>query len=192
MQHPLAVAPPQSAARIVVVVGLVGKLVMVAMEGDPVDRSALTGQGPHHHEDSLKPPRHFKAAVCHQAMEAQGDPQHGGPIQNPEGNDALPAPKLWQQRNGGQHMHGHHEGGGAPFQLALLARQGVSGGHHRRAHAQLAFGGGGCRSGCDQGDLHGPNPSVAAANRSLRAVGWRNECRRELHDVANSTDFRRR
>ena len=175
-----------------VIVGLVGELVVVAVQGHPVDRSALASQGAHHNEHPLKPAGNLETPVGHQAVQAQGHPQHGGPIQNPEGDDALPAPELRQQCNCGQHMHRQHEGGRASFELALLAGQGVSRGHHRRAHAQLAFGSGGCRSGCNQGDLHEPNPSSAAVNRSLRAVGWRNECRRAKHDVANQTDSKRR
>ncbi len=96
VEHPLAVTPPQPPPCIVMIIGLIGKAVMVAMQSHPINRSALAGQGAHHHENPLKPAGHFKAAVRHKPMQAQGDAKHGHPIQNAEGNQTLPAPKAWE------------------------------------------------------------------------------------------------
>ena len=150
MQHPLAMAPPQAPTSVVVIVGLVRVLVVMAMQRHPVDRSALAGQGAHHHQHAFQPAGNLEAAVGHQAMQAEGDAQNSCPVENAEGDRALPAPKARQQSHGGQHVHHHHEGGGAAFELALSARQAFTGRHHRCAHAQFAGGACVCRSAGNQ------------------------------------------
>ena len=59
----------------------------------------------------------------HQAVQAQGYPQHGGPVEGGEGEYALPTPKARQQGKHGTHMHRQHEQSRASFQLALAGRQ---------------------------------------------------------------------
>lgn len=66
--------PPEAAGRVVVVVGLVGKLVVVAMQAHPLDRAALAGQGAHQHQHALHPFGSDEAAVGHEAMQAEGHP----------------------------------------------------------------------------------------------------------------------
>jgi hypothetical protein len=68
VQHPLAVRPPQAAGRIVVVVGLVGELVVMAMQPHPFDGPALAGQCAHEHQQPLKPFRGNEAAVGDQPV----------------------------------------------------------------------------------------------------------------------------
>ena len=64
------------------------------------------------------PVERFKAST---PVQAQGHPQHRGPVENAECDQALPAPEPWQQGDSGQHMHRNHEGGGARLEFALLA-----------------------------------------------------------------------
>ena len=51
VQHPAAVGPPEAAAGIVVVVGLIGKFVVVAVQSHPFQGPCLAGQGAHQHQD---------------------------------------------------------------------------------------------------------------------------------------------
>ena len=153
VEHPFAVAPPEPPSGVVVIVGLVGELVVVTVQGDPVDGTALGRQGSHQHQHPFQPTGHLKAAMGHEAVQAEGDPKHCCPVEDDEGDHALPAPELREQRHGGEDMHREHERCGAALQLALLPRQPFSGSHHRSADAQFAFGCGGWRGGGDQGLL---------------------------------------
>ena len=146
VEHPFAVGPPQASAGVVVIVGLIGKLVVVAVQTHPLHRPALAAEGAHHDQHPFEPFRGFKAAVGHQPVQAQGHPQHGHPIQDAKGHQALPAPEARQQRKDGAHMHRQHEQGRAHFQLALTGRQ------WRPAAVeplvQIICNGCGCRRGC--------------------------------------------
>ncbi len=138
VQHPLAVAPPESATGIVMIGDLIGETVVVAMQSHPFNRTALAGQGSHEHQHALNPHRDDEAAVGDQAMQSERDPQHGHPVQNPEGHKALPAPEPWQQGDRCKDMHHQHEAGGSPLDASLPRRQWTAGGHHRRPLPKLA------------------------------------------------------
>ena len=126
VQHPVAVGPPQAPGRVVVVVGLVGVLVVVAVQSHPFDRAALAGQGSHQHQEVLQPQRGTEAAVGQHPVQPQGHPQHGGPIEHRQHHHGLPAPEARQQGKHRPHVHRQHETGGAPLEFALAARQGLA------------------------------------------------------------------
>ena len=121
MQHPFAVAPPETASGVVVVFGLVRETVVVSVQSDPLNWAALAGQGAHDHQDTFKPNGHNQAAVSYQTVQSEGDPQNGDPVEDTEGNNRTPAPELGEQSNGCQDVVDQHEAGGAPFDLALTS-----------------------------------------------------------------------
>ena len=135
VEHPLAVGPPEAPGGVVVVVGLVGKLVVVAVQPHPFDRAALAGQGTHQHQHPLHPAGRHETAVGHQPVQSQGHADHGDPVQQAQGHDRLPAPELGQQGKDCRHMHGQHEAGGAALDFALLAPQGFAGDDQGGPHA---------------------------------------------------------
>ena len=55
MKHPFAVAPPEAATGVVVIIGLVGEAMVMAVERNPFDWTALAGKGAHEHQGFLKP-----------------------------------------------------------------------------------------------------------------------------------------
>ena len=163
MEHPFAVAPPQPTSCIVVIDRLIGEPVVVAMQANPLNRSALAGQRPHQHQDALHPDRYHQAAVGHQTVQAQGDAEDGHPIEDRKGRHALPAPEPGQQRHGGQHMVHQHEAGGPHFQFPLLGRKGLTRSRDRRALPQLAG------IGCLRGNQSiAPERSGPRIQRNLR------------------------
>ena len=142
VQHPGTVGPPQAAGGVVVIVGLIGKAVVVAVQPHPLDRTALAGQGPHQHKEPLQPPGRHKAAMGQHAMQPQGDAEHGDPVKNRQGHQGLPAPKTRQKGEYGTHVHDQHEAGGAELVSALLRGQGLSPQGYRLTHADLLPGAG--------------------------------------------------
>jgi hypothetical protein len=97
------------------VCGLIGEAVVMAVKPNPFDRSALASERAHNHQHAFQPNRNHKAAVRYQTVQSEGDPQNGHPIQNTEGNNRLPAPKLREQGHGGQDVIHQHEAGGSCF-----------------------------------------------------------------------------
>ena len=134
MQHPFAVGPPQAPGGVMVVVGLVGEEMMVAVQAHPFDRSALAGQRSHQHQGSLQPAGRLEGAMGHQPVQAKSDPQNGGPVQNRQDDHPLKAPEARQQGRHGSPMQGHHEGGAAEFPFALSRGKGQA--HHRHSLPQ--------------------------------------------------------
>jgi hypothetical protein len=63
MEHPFAVTPPQPSSSIVMVCGLIGEAVVMAVEANPFDRSALASKRAHDHQHAFQPNGNHKAAV---------------------------------------------------------------------------------------------------------------------------------
>ena len=68
MEHPFAVTPPQPASSIVMVCGLIGEAVVMAVKPNPFDRSALASERAHDHQHAFQPNGNHKAAVRHQTV----------------------------------------------------------------------------------------------------------------------------
>ena len=159
MQHPLAVGPPEPSPSIVVVIGLVGEFVMVAVQAHPLDRTALAGQGPHQHKQPLDPARCLETAVGHQTMQAKGDPKHRDPVQGGERHQCLPAPVPGQEGKYRAHVHRQHEAGGAQFHFSLARGQRWSAPIQPLLQCLLRQAGCGGGRGCsDQTSLRGMQP----------------------------------
>ena len=139
VQHPLAVGPPQPPAGVVVVVGLVGVEVVVAVQPHPFDGAALAGHRPHQHQEALHPLRGVEAAVGHQPVQAEGDPHHREPIHHSQRGHPLPAPEARQKCGNRPHVDHQHEDGGTATQLALAKVQGLPRCHQASPQAGLAI-----------------------------------------------------
>ena len=110
---------------------------VVTVQADPLDRTALAGQGAHDDKDALHPLGRDKTAVGHQTVQAQGDADHGRPIQDRENGHPLPAPVLGQQGKDGADVDRQHEAG-SPGLVFLLTTGKLSAGHHQSgAHPSL-------------------------------------------------------
>ena len=151
VQHPFAVGPPQAPGGVVVVVRLIGILVVVTVQTHPFDRTALAGQRAHQHQHALDPFRGHEAAVGHQPVQAEGHAQHGDPVENPQDDQGLPAPELWQQGKDRAHVHHQHETGGAELVLALAGGQWCPRNHQGGTHASLL---GSRQAGSSAGNLN--------------------------------------
>ena len=136
MQHPLAVAPPETTSCIVMVLWLVREAVVVPVKTHPFNWAALAGQGAHDHEDTLEPYGHHKAAVRHQPVQAEGHSQNGDPVQNSEGDHRTPAPELGQKGHSRKDVVNQHEAGGTPLNLSLSSGKWSARALNRLSHPQ--------------------------------------------------------
>ena len=108
-EHPAHVGPPKAQVAVVVVDSSVGKLVVVPVQTDPVNRAVLAAQGSAGGQDTLQPMGHPKGAMAEKTVIAQGDPQASGdPVKDQQGDQGLPAPEPWQQGHQGQAMDRRH------------------------------------------------------------------------------------
>ena len=154
LEHPAEMAPPQAQVAVVVVAGIVGVEVVVAMQAGPIDRPMLTTEGATGGNEGLQPGHHPKGAVGQQAVKAQGDADAGGePIEHQQHHQRQGTPEAGQQGPEGQTVDHHHEAHRAPAGAQLAG--------HDRDHCQ-ALGGG--------GHAH----AIPSTCTPVASMGWQN------------------
>ena len=114
-QHPSKMTPPEAQMTVVMVSGIVGMEVVVAVQTDPIDGTVLTAQGAAGGNEGFKPTRYRKGSVSEQAVVSEGHANTGGqPIKKQENNNRRATPEARHQRHHGQKMNHHHEQSRAP------------------------------------------------------------------------------
>ncbi len=110
LEHPEHVAPPEALVAVVMIGVRIGKLVVMAVQPHPVNRSVLAAQGAAGGEEPLQPEGHPESPVAEHAVVANRHPQAGRhPIEHQQRHHRLPAPELGQQGEHRQAMHHGHE-----------------------------------------------------------------------------------
>lgn len=122
LKHPPHVAPPEAAVAVVMISIRIRKLVVVAVQADPVNGALLAAQGAARGKESLEPLGQAEGAVAEQSVVTDGHAQTGGdPIEDQQGGGGLPAPEHRQKRQGSKDVDGSHKADGSPAAAWAIA-----------------------------------------------------------------------